>query len=42
MKKKEIPGSWINLPYHGRNRYALNDDGAAIFLEQFLNYMKNI
>ena len=34
-EEKRDTGSWINLPYHGRNRYALKDDGSAATLEQF-------
>ena len=34
-EEKRDTGSWINLPYHGRNRYALNDDGSAASLEKF-------
>jgi hypothetical protein len=34
-EEKRDTGSWINLPYHGRNRYALNDDGSAASLEEF-------
>ena len=35
-EQKRDTGSWINLPYHGRNRYALKEDGSGATLEQFL------
>jgi len=36
-EEKRDTGSWINLPYHGRNRYALKTNGSAASLEEFIN-----
>lgn len=42
-EEKRDTGSWINLPYHGRNRYALKTNGTAASLEEFINlYEKNV
>ena len=42
-EEKRDTGSWINLPYHGRNRYALTTNGTAASLEEFINlYEKNV
>ena len=42
-EEKRDTGSWINLPYHGRNRYALKTNGSAASLEEFINlYEKNV
>ena len=40
-EQKRDTGSWINLPYHGRNRYALKDDGSAANLEEFFELYEN-
>ena len=34
-EEKRDTGSWINLPYHGRNRYAIKENGSAATLEEF-------
>ena len=42
-EEKRDTGIWINLPYHGRNRYALKTNGTAASLEEFINlYEKNV
>ena len=41
-EEKRDTGSWINLPYHGRSRYGLNDVGDALSLEQFLSYYDSL
>jgi hypothetical protein len=37
-EEKRDTGSWINLPYHGRSRYALDENGKGLTLEEFLSH----
>jgi len=37
-EEKRDTGSWINLPYHGRSRYALDQNGKGLTLEEFLSH----
>tara|TARA_R110000796_G_scaffold19904_4_gene59522 strand:- start:72 stop:1631 length:1560 start_codon:yes stop_codon:yes gene_type:complete len=41
-EEKRDTGSWINMPYHGRNRYALKEDGRALSLEEFFDLYEKI
>ena len=37
-------GNFLNMPYHGKDnttRYAFDDEGKALSLEEFLNYVKD-
>src|SRR6056300_171872 len=41
-EERRDTGSWINLPYNGRNGYVIKDNVSAATLREFLSYMKKM